>query len=143
MFAAPVKEGLPRTKISSSWSRRRAWLSRPAGGTGPCRAAAFALALVGAWPQAAAAATITVTAERRGDTIEIKAGALLDADATTAWLVLTDYDRYREFIPDLRESRVVARRGATVIVEQSGDAKLWLLPIPLRMTFEKIGRAHV
>jgi hypothetical protein len=41
-----------------------------------------------------------------------------------------------EFIPDLRVSRVVARRGATVIVEQSGNATLWLFKIPLDVTFE-------
>ena len=85
---------------------------------------------------AAAAATVAVSTERRGDGIEIQASALLEADAATAWLVLTDYDRYVEFIPDLRESRVVSRHGATVTVEQSGDAMLWLLRLPLRMTFE-------
>jgi hypothetical protein len=61
---------------------------------------------------------------------------VLDADAATAWRVLTDYGRYVEFIPDLRESQVVARHGAMVTVRQSGDAMLWLLRIPLEITFE-------
>ncbi len=60
---------------------------------------------------------------------------MLDADVATAWRVLTDYDRYVEFIPDLRVSRVVARRGSTVTVEQSGDA-VWLFTWPLEITFE-------
>ena len=102
--------------------------------TNPCSVAMFVLAVAG--PNFAAAATIAVSAERHGDTIEIQASTLLGADAATAWLVLTDYDRYAEFIPDLRESRVVARRGATVTVEQSGDAVLWLLRMPLHITFE-------
>ena len=95
----------------------------------------IALALAFA-AQPAAAATIAIDAERRGETIEIHAGAELKADAATAWRVLTDYDRYPEFIPDLRVSRVVARQGATVTVEQSGDATLWLLRMPLDITFE-------
>lgn len=89
--------------------------------------AAFTLALTAAAAHYAVAAAITVDAERRGDTIDIQASALLKADAATAWGVLTDYDRYIEFIPDLRASRVFARQDATVTVEQSGDAELWLL----------------
>lgn len=84
----------------------------------------------------AVSATIHVDAERRGETIEVRASALLGADAATAWRVLTEYERYVEFIPDLRASRVVARRGNIVTVEQSGDAKLWLFRLPLDMTFE-------
>jgi len=84
----------------------------------------------------ATAATITVDAERRGDTIDIRASADLKTDPTTAWRVLTDYERYPEFIPDLRVSRVIARRGAAVTVEQSGSATLWLFRIPLDITFE-------
>ena len=81
-------------------------------------------------------ATIVIAAERQGDTIEIRASAQLQADTDTAWRVLTAYERYPEFIPDLQTSRVVSRRGSTVIVEQSGDARVWLLPVPLNITFE-------
>jgi len=110
--------------------------STPFGGTTTRLVAAFALALLAAAAQHAAAATITVDAERRGDTIDIRASAVLNADIATAWRVLTDYNRFTEFIPDLRVSRVVARRGATVTVEQSGDASLWLFKMPLDITFE-------
>jgi ribosome-associated toxin RatA of RatAB toxin-antitoxin module len=87
-------------------------------------------------PPAASAATITVDAERHGEAIHIHASAMLNADAATAWRVLTEYDRYPEFIPDLRVSRIVARRGASVTVEQSGDATLWLFKLPVDITFE-------
>jgi hypothetical protein len=97
-------------------------------------AVAVAAAIAVPWP--AAAAAVTVDAERRGDAIEIRAQADLKADATTAWQVLTDYDRYVDFVPDLRVSRVVARRGTTVVVEQSGDATVWLFRMPLDVTFE-------
>jgi len=115
------------------WNRT----STPSGGTTMCSAVVFALLLaVAVVPAAASAATITAYAERHGDAISIRASAVLNADAATAWLVLTDYSRYPEFIPDLRVSRIVARRGATVTVEQSGDAALWLFKLPLDITFE-------
>jgi carbon monoxide dehydrogenase subunit G len=98
--------------------------------------AAFAVifAIAMALP-AAAAATIVVESERDGEAVNIRAKADLKADVATAWRVLTDYDRYVEFIPDLRLSRVVARHGSTVTVEQSGDA-VWLFNWPLDITFE-------
>jgi ribosome-associated toxin RatA of RatAB toxin-antitoxin module len=84
----------------------------------------------------ALAANISVTAQRHGDMIDVNATALLRADAATAWRVLTDYDHYAEFIPDLRVSRVVARNGPLVTVEQTGDAALWMLRIPIAVTYE-------
>ena len=99
-------------------------------------ATAAALALAVAATQPAAAADIAVAADRDGDTIDIHASAVLKADAATAWSVLTDYGSYSEFIPDLRVSRVVARDGAKVTVEQSGDADLWRFKMPLEVTFE-------
>jgi carbon monoxide dehydrogenase subunit G len=98
--------------------------------------AAFAamLAVALALP-VAAAATIAVESERDGDVVNIHARAFLNVDVATAWRVLTDYNRYAEFIPDLRVSRVIARRGATVTVEQSGDAT-WLFRFPVEITFE-------
>ena len=98
--------------------------------------AAVALMFFIAATSSAGAAAITVNAERRGDAIDIQATAVLHADATTAWHVLTDYDRYADFIPDLHSSRIVSRHGAIVTVEQSGDAALWQLRIPIAITFE-------
>jgi len=84
----------------------------------------------------AVGATVTVSADRRDDTIDIHASALLNADAATAWRVLTDYGRYTDFIPDLRVSRVISRQDARVVVEQSGDAAVWVFKLPLDITFE-------
>jgi ribosome-associated toxin RatA of RatAB toxin-antitoxin module len=97
---------------------------------------AFATMLVLAGSQPAAAATVTLDAKLQGDSIDVRASAVLNADAATAWRVLTDYDRYAEFIPDLRMSRVVARDGTKITVEQSGDAPLWLVKMPIHVTFE-------
>jgi carbon monoxide dehydrogenase subunit G len=84
----------------------------------------------------AAAATISIDVANHADTIEIEASALLNADADSAWRVLTDYEHYVDFIPGLQESRVVGRKGATVTVKQSGDVEVWLLQMPLDVTFE-------
>src|SRR4029453_776560 len=84
----------------------------------------------------AAAATIAISVASHPDAIEIAGSAQLDADAETAWRVLTDYERYIDFIPDLHGSRVVARNGATVTVEQTGNVILWGLHMPLDVTFE-------
>jgi ribosome-associated toxin RatA of RatAB toxin-antitoxin module len=87
-------------------------------------------------PGPAAGADITISVERRGDTIAIQASALLGVDPATAWRVLTDYGRYPEFIPGLTTSRVVARNGPTVTVEQDGHAQVWLLRVPVAVTYE-------
>jgi ribosome-associated toxin RatA of RatAB toxin-antitoxin module len=82
------------------------------------------------------AATTAVDVASDAGSINIKASALLNSDARTAWDVLTDYAHYPDFIPGLRASRIVGRRGATVTVEQSGDFLFWLLPVSLDVTFE-------
>lgn len=96
----------------------------------------FAFAAIVTLAQCAQCATIVVDTERHGDTIDIHASAQLQADAETAWRVLTDYDRYTDFIPDLRTSRIISREGRSAVVEQLGDARVWLLPVPLHITFE-------
>jgi pimeloyl-ACP methyl ester carboxylesterase len=105
------------------------------GGGMACLAVVLALA-VASTAGSSRAADIAIDTEREGEAISIRASTALDADAATAWHVLTDYDHYSDFIPDLRSSRVVARRGGTVTVEQSGDAALWFLKLPLDITFE-------
>lgn len=97
-------------------------------------AAAFVLAAIGA--PCATAAAISVTLTRQGASVEIAASARLQSDAATAWRVLTDYERYVDFVPDLRVSRIVARGDGMVTVEQEGDATLWWLRVPLEITFE-------
>jgi carbon monoxide dehydrogenase subunit G len=86
--------------------------------------------------QSAVAATISINLASHPDAVEIEGTAELNADAATAWRVLTDYERYVDFIPDLQGSRVIARNGGTVTVEQTGDVMLWRLHMPLDVTFE-------
>lgn len=99
------------------------------------RLAAIGLGLVAA-ASSAHAATIALEAERNGDAVDVRAVATLSSDGATAWRVLTDYEQYTAFIPDLRSSQVIARRDGKVTVQQSGHAVLWLLRIPVDVTFE-------
>lgn len=97
-------------------------------------ACALVAAMVAAPPLAAA--TITVDVVRSVQTIDVQASTTVHADTATAWRVLTDYERFTEFIPDLLRSHVVARSGSKVTVEQSGFADIWLLKMPVQVTFE-------
>lgn len=75
-------------------------------------------------------------AVRRGDAIEVAAHAELTADVPTAWRVLTQYDRYASFIPDLALSRTMQRNGTTAIVEQKGEARFLFFRYPLEVRLE-------
>jgi len=77
---------------------------------------------------------VTVDARREGDAVIVEARALLHVDLETAWNVLTDYDRYAEFIPDLKSSRTVSRSDRTVIVEQKGQVGFFLFRFPMEVT---------
>ena len=116
--------------------RNREIRNDSAGTTVLPRMLAGVMALIALAAQFAAAATIAIHATRDGDAIDIHASALLNADGATAWRVLTDYNRYPEFIPELRYSRVIARHDASVTVEQAGNALLWLFRLPIEVTFE-------
>jgi hypothetical protein len=129
--------GIGRSNLDrNDLQRNHAMRLAPPGTTTMHACLVIAAALVVAATQSADGATVALTAERKGDAIDIHASSLLKADGATAWRVLTDYNRYPEFIPDLHSSHVVARRAATVTVQQSGDAVLWLFRLPLEITFE-------
>lgn len=84
----------------------------------------------------AAAADVNIDVRRTGGIVIIDASAEINADAATAWRVLTDYGRYPEFVPGMRESRVVERRGTHAIVAQSGDAPIGFTRMPVEITYD-------
>jgi carbon monoxide dehydrogenase subunit G len=100
------------------------------------RAAQWLLVLLTLLAHSAGAATIAISVTSHPVALEIAGSAELVADVETAWRVLTDYERYVDFIPDLQGSRVLARDGATVTVQQTGTVMLWGLHMPLDVTFE-------
>ena len=87
-----------------------------------------------------AAGEVKVEAMRKGEFIDVRAYALVEAPLSVIWTTLTDYDRLPEFIPGLRKSRVLSRRGSTVIVEQSGEAHFLMFSFPIDVTLEALER---
>lgn len=110
---APAGRGLSAARLAALWL------------------AAFAAAV----PALAADPAVAVRAERRDGAFHVEAVAELRADPRVAWQVLTDYDRYADFIPDLDASRVLARSADGVVVEQRGRAGLLFLRIPLSVRY--------
>ncbi|HSC23117.1 MAG TPA: SRPBCC family protein [Casimicrobiaceae bacterium] len=102
----------------------------------PLLALVSALALVANDARGDGSSPVDVRVDRVGGALVISASVRIAAEPATAWSVLTDYAHYREFVPGVRASRVVARRGSTVLVEQSDELALWLLRVPIRVTYE-------
>jgi ribosome-associated toxin RatA of RatAB toxin-antitoxin module len=95
------------------------------------RAVAAVLLLIAA--NAVNAQRVSVDARRDGDAVLVEARARLEADERLAWEVLTGYDRYASFVPDLTSSQILARAGNTAIVEQKGVAGFFLFHFPLEV----------
>lgn len=87
-----------------------------------------------------AAAEVKVEANRKGEFIEVRAAASIEAPLSVIWTTLTDYDRLPEFIPGLRRSKVLSRRGGNVVVEQSGEARFLMFSFPIDVTLEALER---
>jgi carbon monoxide dehydrogenase subunit G len=90
--------------------------------------------------EAYAADDFSVEAIRKGEFIEIRAQATIDAPLSLIWTTLTDYERLPEFIPGLKKSKVTSRRGSTVVVEQSGEARFLIFSFPIEVTLESLER---
>jgi carbon monoxide dehydrogenase subunit G len=103
------------------------------------RLAAFACLLSLAGP-ARPAEDISVEARRRDEALEVVCRVMLDAPLDLVWRTLTDYDRLAQFIPGMRRSRVLERRGAVVVVEQLGDAGFLFLTFPIEVTLASTER---
>ncbi|MEW6689551.1 MAG: SRPBCC family protein [Pseudomonadota bacterium] len=103
----------------------------------PWRALALSAAL-GLAAGAAAAAEVSVETLRRGAALEVVCRARLAAPPEIVWDTLTDYDRLAEFIPGMRRSRVLERRGASAIVEQAGEARFLFITYPIEVTFRTL-----
>lgn len=103
-------------------------------------------ALVVLWAVAStagAAEGLSVEATRRDSAVEIRAFALLDASYGTVWSTLTDYNHLTEFIPGMKISRVVERRGDAVVVEQEGEARFLFFSFPIKVTVISTARPPV
>ena len=75
-------------------------------------------------PAMAQPSALSVSVERieteAGHVYQVNARGEVAAAPAAVWQVLTDYERMPEFVPDLRQARVLARDGDQVTVEQDG-----------------------
>lgn len=75
---------------------------------------------------AQAADDFVVEAQARGSAVAVDARATLSVPHAVIWATLTDYNRFADFIPGMRRSRITERRGPVVIVEQQGEAGFFI-----------------
>ena len=89
---------------------------------------------------AADAPQVAIETNGQGESITVTASAEMRVDPRTAWSVITDYDRLAEFIPYMRNSRVVRRAGDHFIVEQTGEfGFLWFnQPVQARLAVVEV-----
>jgi carbon monoxide dehydrogenase subunit G len=92
-------------------------------------------------PPSSTAADWDVETSRKGDVIEVHAQATLRAPLATVWGTLTDYERLPEFVPGMKTSRVIARKGATATVAQTGEAHFLFFKVPIDVTVESTEQA--
>ena len=81
----------------------------------------------------AGAADVSVDATRDGEAVEVAASADLAVGVARAWEVLTAYNRFTEFVPNLDESRIVSRDGVHAVVEQKGSARFLFFTYPIEV----------
>jgi ribosome-associated toxin RatA of RatAB toxin-antitoxin module len=95
---------------------------------------AAALAAWGPW--AWAQAVVDVRTSHTGDVVAVRAQATIAAPLDVVWGTLTDYERLPEFVPGLKKSKVIARNGTMVTVQQSGEARFFFSRVPIEVTLE-------
>jgi hypothetical protein len=92
--------------------------------------------LAAAAPASAAAVDTRVAVSRRGDVFLVDAVLVAPVTGREAWNVLTDFDAMSAFVPNLDTSRVTARDGERLRVEQTGVARWGLLAHSFSMVRE-------
>jgi ribosome-associated toxin RatA of RatAB toxin-antitoxin module len=82
-----------------------------------------------------AADLVTVDTNFQGNAVIVAASAKLRVSSALIWQTLTDYDHLADFVPGMTGSRVLARKGATITVEQTGFVG-FLPPFPVSIVVE-------
>jgi len=100
------------------------------------RRQALATLLALAAPAVSAAIDMQVSVQRRGDLLVVDATLVAPVSQREAWSVLTDFDAMSGFVPNLEVSRVTARDGERLRVEQRGVARWGLFSQPYAMVRE-------
>ncbi|MGD1895429.1 MAG: SRPBCC family protein [Phormidesmis sp.] len=64
------------------------------------------------------AGQVTVDAKRAGDKGQFIARVLIEAPTETAWDVLTDYDNFEQFLPNVEDSELLESNGDEQVFQQ-------------------------
>ena len=88
------------------------------------RAAALPVAILFVAATSCAAQEIHVRVERNGDTVVVDVDAHMPGTLRDTWAVFTDYENMASFISNLTSSKVVAKKGHTLEVMQTGSTKV-------------------
>jgi hypothetical protein len=119
--------------------RRRfgSWLIAP---IAPITLSALILGLLPAGH--ARAAVVEIEVHRSGGRFTVKAEAVLRADVATAFGTLTDYEHLPQFVPGVREVRVLRRerngREEQLEVEQGGEFRAWWFTRRIRVRMDVV-----
>lgn len=73
-----------------------------------------------------------------GEFVAVSATADLQVEAATVWSVLTDYDRFAEFIPDMVSSRIVSRSRDGMTVEYRGQFGFLFFRQPMHLVLDVV-----
>jgi ribosome-associated toxin RatA of RatAB toxin-antitoxin module len=82
------------------------------------------------------AAQIEIATSHKADVVDVRVQAVIAAPPQVIWATLTDYERLPDFVPGLKVSKVIERRGSVTTVKQSGVAQFLFFKIPIEVTVE-------
>lgn len=94
------------------------------------RALTLALLLTG---DAAASAPRVDIRTAPGGAFRLTGSFSVKASTAAAWGVITDYGRIAGFVPSVRESRVLRRRGRRVLIEQELEGRFFVFSETVRL----------
>lgn len=135
LWRAPQHETTPTAPACRDQTRPAAWQGR---GAMTLLVVLSTLPALCSTAQAAAAPAepVSVQAQREGSAVRVTTEAVVRAPLKVIWGALTDYNHLAEFIPGMLSSRVLERRGKTVVVAQSGKAHLWFFTYAIDVIVE-------
>lgn len=104
----------------------------------PARFLFFCAVVATASPALHAAEDVSIVAHAEGRAVQVRATATLRVPYELLWATLTDYGHLADFVPGMKVSRILERRGATVVVEQEGVARFLAFSHAIKVTVESI-----
>jgi ribosome-associated toxin RatA of RatAB toxin-antitoxin module len=87
-------------------------------------------------PAAQAYEGFSIEAAPQNGAVALQVEARVRARHSAIWSALTDYERLPQFVPCIRESRVLERRGNAAVVEQKGRTKVAFFSFDVDVTVE-------